>query len=905
MAAGKDSVAWDTGCATGDQDLAVTWYDRTAESDTSEGSDPSALDGDWVALGAVQRADVTAPVADAHWTGRADTTGLRTTTLNIGPVTFQTSDPGLIDPSSQFYGTRKWTLYSFGRQKAFNFPFCTSGPVYATHVALHASRPPVVRTELEDFGFSTVVKQGGPPRPVRAFVTYPDGREGVPEITGETPVRVQLDGNADELGDLQWEDGSSAPAVVPFSAVDGPDSEIFYKPQESKNHEVAVDPVRAGITIEPVPDSVKVQKEPDRFTIGGYDLSLSIEADTLEWGETTTVDVDPVYPDGDTVRVGQVGGNVFLHELLWFGVRQKAASSKSGLQKEANGDEGPEGTSAPRDFGVLDCPDRKASAQVVLPDTSGSDEFEYFESGCDEFERFLMLNLPQAMASRDTIGLVTDSTTLRPRPGEPVRVTVQARSFFDGIYGSGAEDQVIVVSSQPDTVLLGETRYYQAIQKDGALELEALDDPSNASANRVEDVTWTVSRKTGDRLGVYYDTEYYTEIEQVEGAPVGAPAKPQELPSGLIQVIGRFWTPQTTYGVTLSASGNGKTGEKEIAVTRPDLLGKGSIEGTGGYFPPREVGNINGELFDVDSLIIAYAGRYGIPPQFIKGQAAVESAEFLPSYRYEPLTTQFAVDGAREDGERDWTENPFFVTETSMGSGQGVPSPQNVYPEAYPQSPQTVWEFLTSHSDLEGETNSNPEYVDLENGRLDFGPYSSAAVVYDSISTSIQKKNIGSPEDQLQKLTVEATNSYLREEWRGPDRFEEGLGGLQNMVAQTRTASSYGMLQIMYNSAIDSEEVPDPYPVTNTNKPERLNVHDVSFPIYMKLQIEQLRTVLGVEEGGELPDSDWRNVNWRYGSLKTLEQVFFEMYNLWNPEKGNYEQEVFGYSQDFLPVEKE
>jgi hypothetical protein len=283
----------------------------------------------------------------------------------------------------------------------------------------------------------------------------------------------------------------------------------------------------------------------------------------------------------------------------------------------------------------------------------------------------------------------------------------------------------------------------------------------------------------------------------------------------------------------------------------------------------------------------------------------VESAEFLPSYRYEPLVTQFAVDSTRENGKRDWTGNPFFVTETSMGSGQSVPDHETVYPEAYPQSPQTVWEYLTSHSDLGGRVDSSPEYIDLENGRLDFGPYSSAAAVYDSISTSIQKKNAGSPEDQLRKLTVEATNSYLREEWRGPDRFEEGPGGLQNMVAQTRAASSYGMLQIMYNTAIDSTEVPDPYSVTNASAPERLNVHDVSFPIYMKLQTEQLRTVLGVEEGGELPDSNWRNVNWRYGSLKTFEQAYFEMYNLWNPEKGSYEQEVFGYSQDFLPVQKE
>jgi hypothetical protein len=233
-----------------------------------------------------------------------------------------------------------------------------------------------------------------------------------------------------------------------------------------------------------------------------------------------------------------------------------------------------------------------------------------------------------------------------------------------------------------------------------------------------------------------------------------------------------------------------------------------------------------------------------------------------------------------------------------MCSGQGVPNHENVQYESYPQNAQTVWNFLTNHSDLEGEGNRKPKYVSHVQDSLFFGPYSSARAVYQDIAESFEGAD-RSLSTQEKQLAIDSTTVYLREEWSGPRDHESSTEGLENMIAQTRTGSSYGPLQILYRRAIDSTKTPDPYPVTNTDTPERLNLYDVVFPLNMRSQKLELRNILGVGEGEDVPAG-----NWRSGSRGTYEQVLFRMYDQWNPYKSLYEQNVFGFSQDFLPIEE-
>jgi hypothetical protein len=136
---------------------------------------------------------------------------------------------------------------------------------------------------------------------------------------------------------------------------------------------------------------------------------------------------------------------------------------------------------------------------------------------------------------------------------------------------------------------------------------------------------------------------------------------------------------------------------------------------------------------------------------------------------------------------------------------------------------------------------------------LDFAPYDSTEVAkkyknylatfrqdYDD-STAISKSN-------------EKIITFLRDEWHR---------GLKNIKAQTRIASSYGLLQMLYTTALGCR-----YPEERQNLPENLNITFVFMELSMYHQKSLLRTYLGSvrEESCNWPDGF--EASFKYGVYK-------------------------------------
>ena len=115
--------------------------------------------------------------------------------------------------------------------------------------------------------------------------------------------------------------------------------------------------------------------------------------------------------------------------------------------------------------------------------------------------------------------------------------------------------------------------------------------------------------------------------------------------------------------------------------------------------------------------------------------------------------------------------------------------------------------------------------------------------------------------------------------------FSEYQGGTSTLIAQTRIASSYGLLQILYSTAVGDEEFAETVP------PEELNITDIG----MKLSIERQKRML--RERLRLNRTDEGEDNWGVG----YEQAFLtHVYHQWNSRTG-YPLEVFRFSRLYLP----
>ncbi len=204
------------------------------------------------------------------------------------------------------------------------------------------------------------------------------------------------------------------------------------------------------------------------------------------------------------------------------------------------------------------------------------------------------------------------------------------------LYTQAGSDSIPIKSRD---ILLGQTKYYWAesdTNDDKRLiinESETIPDAST-QPNALK-VNFSVTKDTADnKLGVYYENKYYDYKNNAE----------RDLDKNFfIRLLGRYWTPDTTFKVHLYATTQDgqRSGDIAIKVKKPSRLGNR-------YSKARDV---FGNRINIDSICVLYAGIYGIPPQFIKGQMQQEADTcnfggnigigFAPSYRYEPYTVQF------------------------------------------------------------------------------------------------------------------------------------------------------------------------------------------------------------------------------------------------------------------------
>jgi hypothetical protein len=474
------------------------------------------------------------------------------------------------------------------------------------------------------------------------------------------------------------------------------------------------------------------------------------------------------------------------------------------------------------------------------------------------------------------------------------------------------------INEEP-TILLGETKYYQAKYIGPLLDKLIIEEVPGPELNGgLEIDVWGSEPLTiveGDKLGVYWEKE----------KPIFGTSN--ELPTGLIRIVGRFWRGNQTYKVRLAASYGPDEPSIEITVMKPSQLYSENYSGSR-LDKARDVFNVQ---FNVDSLCIYYGGLYGIPPQFIKGQMTTESAKktftfddqtsglgFAPSYRYEPYTTQFGY-------AHLYTNNPFVVSSGSMGQNgaAGVPTEtehMHVLSSHYIETPTKIWAFVDARSQF-----TNPNNLGTFGTRVTDPPEKAGQMttVYKTINDlyRIKQRELENRLKIFYKVEVlnltqqqEANEtardefvSFLKDDWNG--NIDGGTKGLDNIYAQTRIAASYGLLQILYPTAINTGTGVN-FPVTNNDRPEDLNVITTGMLYMFNHQFYLFNRYNG------FPITDNNNWDTEYTTEDAahfpqpnsgFEESLRVMYHRWNPllTDGNnnriYALKVFNNSNNYLP----
>ena len=391
---------------------------------------------------------------------------------------------------------------------------------------------------------------------------------------------------------------------------------------------------------------------------------------------------------------------------------------------------------------------------------------------------------------------------------------------------------------------------------------------------------------SGKRLGVYWE----------RGKPI--PNGSGNLPGALIRLVGRYWHADSLYKVRLSASDSyGETVSAVIEVKKPGKLGDNSIARSRRIYL-----DIEGKPVDVDSLCVFYGGTYGIPPQFIKGQIQEECAfsqalqKLVPSYRFEPYSTQVDVYNLRDDYGR----NPFYIRGpwgNHMGIGKCIPSSQcppehkNVSFISYVLYPKTLWDFVYDYSQL---ATIDPPRGDITpeqhaiygkrtaDGRMDFGKetYPRMQKMFDQLYEFYDGQLQGPDKVRAADLARELMASTMRDQWNGV--------GWQSIMAQTRIASSYGLLQVLYTTATEERD----YPTGFSNRPEDINDTKTCMDFSMMHLDDLVKKAIRSKLGGK--QNDWRG---------GFEGAFADyIYPRWN-RKETYAQTILINSLNHLPLE--
>jgi len=433
-----------------------------------------------------------------------------------------------------------------------------------------------------------------------------------------------------------------------------------------------------------------------------------------------------------------------------------------------------------------------------------------------------------------------------------------------------------------DVILLGETKYYAA-----ARELDPTDPEMKKEVLRL--YTVTNFDETGKPLFRGHETEvrYATALRSGEETATlyhgkkwprweSDAVRMMDLDEGLIRIIGRYWK---------EGSEENKVNLWVQSTTKPDLFGKRLIEvkkpeklhDPRVFNKPFDVTwNIRNELLNIDELCIEYGGKIGISPQIIKGQMFQESDKtgdrFNPSYRYEPWADYGFAHG---EHAKDYAQQPFCVTgqpPKPMGEGKDIPlDHQNVKPVYYPTSPVSIAEYAISN----------------------WGKY------WDS-----EKLTVVGSTDGPDNLTDRWRN-YLIAWYAGYSTIGQDPSWLATRLlyrhirqkyvdyAQTRKAASYGLIQMLYTTAL-VQGYNKGKSISTSQAPEELNDETIEMPFYQTFTDKNLRLQFGGSK------SIVPNANWPKG----WEQTWKDSFKKYNKHPG-YGVSVFKHARKFHPQPKQ
>ncbi|MGA3287427.1 MAG: hypothetical protein ABSD46_08370, partial [Bacteroidota bacterium] len=426
-------------------------------------------------------------------------------------------------------------------------------------------------------------------------------------------------------------------------------------------------------------------------------------------------------------------------------------------------------------------------------------------------------------------------------------------------------------------ILLGETKYYYATEDKGKLTIHDTTSPQLPSGAKVirtdiwvDNPVSTVidSANSGRKLGVYWEKKYpiyngntFTRMEN--------------LPTGMIRLVGRYWHKDSVYVVKLTTGNYSPSTSLNIEVKKPSKLGNDyGPSSSGGRKTTTK--DCKGREYNLDSVLVSYAGKYGIAPQYIKAMIQKES-NFDPSYRYEPFDDMLNLQQKNRAGHFIYeSKTPYRILSASDRGSPDIPTDHSNILTAYGRISnypgyQSIWEFYWEHIECYGIT-ANTGY--LGDGKENH---------WRDDRVKILKELYGDrTEDELTLTEKQIADDSTDARFFRWVRYTHN-GGMENKVAQTRIMASYGLLQLVYYSA-DTRD----YPKYNSQYiPEDINDYSKGIDAGIKHFIRGMNVVL---------DNNFENDTWQNG----LESKYFEGLLIYNRNE-NYRIKIFNLLSNFLP----
>jgi hypothetical protein len=516
---------------------------------------------------------------------------------------------------------------------------------------------------------------------------------------------------------------------------------------------------------------------------------------------------------------------------------------------------------------------------------------------------------------------------------EPLPMNPTAYCFIGDITRDLLGDGSLVVGDESIEIMLGETKYFQAKFNELEQKLEIVeveDQLTGVSQNEgsvegeegwewvTEDIWGTdpVTPVIEDGLSaVYWEKRYPVYIDE-HGEHYRDYDKSKELDDGLIRVVGRFWEEKkegesekdytNRQTIVLKATKNEIESQINIFVDKPNYLGRRYNEISEDIVKYPIPKDVKGNEYNLDEIIVEYAGKYGIPPQFIKADVQKESIGFNPSYRYEPFYDSWHLQRNRNKaGTSKYLKDNFqykikLENSTPNEGNPAIPTDHsNVKPTTYPGYVGTIWDYLFDHcKDINPSVSDADNYYPRKEKIWYDTPREKWIELYNKHYEIFIKKN---KKEVAKSLAIDSANTWVKDKW------QDGVMGKDESIAQTRSAASFGLLQILYTTANGERK----YPIDDDHLPEYLNITKTCF----SYAIPYLKGKLAFNLNISIKDDDWEETlnnknNWSLG----LEETYKRAFNLYNGADEDDENEINGrlygkkvmdYNKKYDPLNEE